>query len=376
VGEASVTEPSQGAKRPEGPGAFCAGGKRGETPEAPPGGALRAAIRRVVEGESLTAEEARLVMDDIMAGEATPAQIAAYLVALRCKGERAEEVAGSARSMREHARRLIVADDVVLDTCGTGGDVVGTFNISTAAALVAAAAGVTVAKHGNRSVSSRSGSADVLAALGLRIDAPLAVLERSIRETHFAFLFAPNFHEAMRYAIGPRREIGIRTIFNILGPLCNPAGANCQVVGVYAPAMQTVVAQALAQLGSRRAFVVHSDDGLDEMVTTGPTRVVELAAGGLKNFVLDARDLGLPRARIEDLLVGSPQESAEVIGAVFRGVKGPALDIVLLNAAAGLTVAGRVANLDAGLKLAAGVIDSGAAAKTLARVVELSHAKG
>ena len=358
-----MSEPSQGAKR-------------GETPAAQPGAAIRAAIRRVVEGESLSADEARVVMDEIMAGEATPAQIAAYLVALRCKGERAEEVAGSARSMREHAKRLIVEDDVILDTCGTGGDVVGTFNISTAAALVAAAAGVTVAKHGNRSVSSRSGSADVLAALGLRIDAPLAVLGRSIRETHFAFLFAPNFHEAMRYAIGPRREIGIRTIFNVLGPLANPAWANCQVVGVYAPAMQTVVAEALAQLGSRRVLVVHSDDGLDEMVTTGPTRVVELDAGGIKSFVLDARDLGLPRARIEDLVVGSAQESAEVIGAVFRGEKGPPRDIVLLNTAGGLMVAGRVANLEAGLKVAAAVIDTGAAAKTLARVVELSHEEG
>jgi len=358
-----VTEPSQGAKR-------------AETPAAQPGTAIRAAIRRVVEGESLTADEARVVMDEIMAGEATPAQIAAYLVALRLKGERAEEVAGSARSMREHAKRLIVEDEVILDTCGTGGDVVGTFNISTAAALVAAAAGVTVAKHGNRSVSSRSGSADVLAALGLRIDAPLAVLGRSIRETHFAFLFAPSFHEAMRYAIGPRREIGIRTIFNVLGPLSNPAWANCQVVGVYAPAMQRVVAEALAQLGSRRVLVVHSDDGLDEMVTTGPTQVVELDAGGIKSFVLDARDLGLPRARIEDLLVRSAQESAEVISAVFRGEKGPARDIVLLNASAGLLVAGRVANLEAGLKVAAEVIDTGAAAKTLARVVELSHEEG
>lgn len=341
--------------------------------EAAAGEVIRAAIRRVIDGESLTAEEARAVMDEIMTGGATPAQIAAYLVALRLKGETAEEIAGSARSMREHALRLEVADEVVLDTCGTGGDVAGTFNISTAAALVAAAAGVTVAKHGNRSVSSRSGSADVLLALGLRLDAPAEVLERSIRETHFAFLFAPNFHGAMRYAIGPRREIGVRTIFNILGPLSNPAGANCQVLGVYSAEMQRVVAEALAGLGSRRALVVHSEDGLDELSTCGPTRVVEVSADGIRDYTVDAEALGLPRARLEDLKVSGPEESAEVIRGVFAGERGPARDIVLLNAAAALVVSERAGDLQEGLKLAAETVDSGRAQRTLERVVELSH---
>ena len=349
-----------------------AGGESSRS-EAGSGPVIRAAIRRVVDGEGLTAEEARAVMDEIMTGGATPAQIAAYLVALRLKGESAEEIAGSARSMREHALGLRVADEVVLDTCGTGGDVAGTFNISTAAALVAAAAGVTVAKHGNRSVSSRSGSADVLTALGLRIDAPPAVLERSIREAHFAFLFAPNFHGAMRYAIGPRREIGVRTIFNVLGPLSNPAGANCQVLGVYSPAVQQVVARALAGLGSRRALVVHSEDGLDELSTCGPTRVVELAGGDLSEYTVDAAELGLPRARLEDLKVSSPEESAAVIRAVFAGERGPARDIVLLNAAAALVVSERAEGLGAALKLAADTVDSGRARRTLEQVVELSH---
>ena len=339
------------------------------------GSVIRPAIRSVLEGENLSADEAQAVMDEIMSGGSTPAQIAAYLVALRLKGETAEEIAGSARSMREHAVRLAVDDEVVLDTCGTGGDVVGTFNISTASALVAAAAGVTVAKHGNRSVSSSSGSADVLTALGVRIDAPLPVLERSIRDSHFAFLFAPKFHGAMRYAIGPRREIGVRTIFNILGPLCNPASANCQVLGVYSPAMQPVIAQALADLGSRRAMVVHSEDGLDELSTCGPTRVVELQGGSLTTYSVDAGELGLSRARVEELQVTSPEQSAEVIRSVFDGAKSPARDIVLLNAAAALMVAERAADLKAGLKLAAETIDSGRARETLEKVVELSHAE-
>ena len=336
---------------------------------------IRQAIRRVIEGENLAAEEAKAVMDEVMSGGATPAQISAYLVALRLKGETAEEIAGSARSMREHAKRLAVDDDVVLDTCGTGGDVVGTLNISTATALVAAAAGVTVAKHGNRSVSSRSGSADVLMTLGMRLDPPLEVLERSIREAHFAFLFAPSFHGAMRYAIGPRREIGVRTIFNILGPLCNPAQANCQLLGVYSPTMQPVIAQALAELGSRRALVVHSEDGLDELSTCGPTRAVELRDGQLTTYSIDAQEFGLPRARLEDVQVSSPEESAEVMRSVFAGEEGPARDIVLLNAGAALLVADRASDLQAGIELARETIDSGRATETLAKVVELSHAE-
>jgi len=336
---------------------------------------VRRAIRQVVEGGNLSADEAQEAMDHIMSGQATPAQIAAYLVALRLKGETAGEIVGSARSMRAHATRLELDDDVILDTCGTGGDVAGTFNISTAAALVAAAAGVTVAKHGNRSVSSRSGSADVLSALGVKIDAPLPVLERCIRETHFAFLFAPNFHGAMRYAIGPRREIGIRTIFNFLGPLSNPALANCQVLGVSVPTMQTMLAEALAGLGTRRALVVHSEDGLDELSTCGPTRVVDLNQGHITTYSVDATELGLPRAKLEELQVGSPEASAKVIREVFTGEEGPARDIVLLNSAAALLVAGRVVTLEEGIAAAARVIDEGTAQRTLERVVELSHAE-
>jgi len=337
------------------------------------GTVIRPAISRVLEGEDLGADEAQAVMDEIMSGGSTPAQIAAYLVALRVKGETAEEIAGSALSMREHALHLNAGADVVLDTCGTGGDAVGTFNISTATALVAAAAGVTVAKHGNRSVSSSSGSADVLAALGVRIDAPLPVLERSIRQAHFAFLFAPKFHGAMRYAIGPRREIGVRTIFNILGPLCNPALANCQVLGVFSPAMQPVIARALAELDTRRALVVHSEDGLDELSTCGPTSVVELNQGKITSYTVDAKDLGLPRARLKDLQVTSPEESARVIRSVFDGAQGPARDIVLLNASAALMVAERAPDLAAGVKLASETIDGGRARETLRQVVELSN---
>jgi anthranilate phosphoribosyltransferase len=261
----------------------------------------------------------------------------------------------------------------VVDTCGTGGDVKSTFNISTAAALVVAGAGVTVAKHGNRSVSSHSGSADVLATLGVKIDACVPTVERCLREARIGFLFAPLMHSAMKHAIGPRREIGVRTVFNILGPLTNPARARCQVLGVYDRRLTTVMAGALRSLGSARCFVVHGGDGLDEITVTDRTIVAELADGAVKEYTIGPEDFGLPRATLGDLKVDTAEQSAEVIRCVLAGRHGPARDVTLLNAAAALAAVGAAPDLRGGLALAAKSVDSGAAAEALRRLVEISQ---
>lgn len=336
---------------------------------------IREAIAKLVSGVNLSQNEAEAAMGEIMSGGATDAQIAAFVVALRMKGETVEEITGCARAMRAKATRVAAPSDTVLDTCGTGGDARGTFNISTAAALVAAGAGCCVAKHGNRAVSSASGSADVLRELGVRIDAPVPLVERSLREAGIGFLFAPALHGAMKHAVGPRREMAIRTVFNILGPLTNPAGARRQLLGVYDHALIETMAAVLANLGSIRCMVVHGDDGLDELTTTTTSRVCELEGGKLRTYALSPEALGFPRARLEELTVGSVGESAEAIRGVLAGRRGPQRDVVVLNAAAALTVAGLAADLAEGARHAAAAIDSGAAAKALERLVAITNAE-
>ncbi len=332
-------------------------------------------IRKLVDGHDLTRDEARAAMEAIMGGEATDAQIACFITALRMKGEVVDEISGCAEAMREKSVRINpgASEYDIIDTCGTGGDVRSTFNISTAAAFVAAAAGVTVAKHGNRSVSSNSGSADVLRTLGVNIEADVPTVERCLSEVRLGFLFAPLLHPAMKYAIGPRREMGIRTIFNILGPLTNPAGARCQVLGVYDAALTEVLAGVLKALGSKRCFVVHGRDGLDEMTITDATIVSELADGKVTTREVAPEDFGLARCPMEDLVVGSPEESGAAIGEVFSGVTGPRRDIVLLNAAAAIAAAGAAKDIAQGVEVAAEVLDSGRAAETLARLVAVSN---
>ncbi len=315
--------------------------------------------------EALPTEDAAAVMRVIMEGEATPAQIAALLTALRMKGETVEEIAGFARVMREKAVRIAPHCPRLVDTCGTGGDKLKTFNISTAAAFVVAGAGVPVAKHGNRSVTSKSGSADVLESLGVNLAVPPELVQRCIEEIGVGFLFAQHFHPAMRYAGPVRREIGIRTIFNILGPLTNPAGAAYQLMGVYDAHLTEPLAQVLGLLGSTRAFVVHGLLGLDEWSTAGATQVSELCDGAVTTRIVTAADLGLPEAAPEALAGGTPPENAALILRLFRGEGGPKRDIVLVNAAAALVAAGQASAMADGLQQAAVALDSGAALEKL-----------
>lgn len=322
---------------------------------------ILSAIQKVVDGQHLTEQETVDTMNEIMSGEATPAQIACFITALRMKGETIEEITGAARVMREKATRIHTKHPLVVDTCGTGGDGSHTFNISTTAAFVVAGADLPVAKHGNRSVSSSSGSADVLKALGVNIDIGPEQVESCIDEVGIGFLFAPALHGAMKYAIGPRREIGIRTIFNALGPLTNPARAQAQVIGVYASTLTEPLANVLKNLGTQHAFVVHGADGLDEITTTTTTRVSELVDGTVKTYTLDPTALGIPTAQPEELVGGTPEENAEITSIVLKAEKGPKRDIVLLNAAAAIVAGGKANNLEAGLATAAESIDSGKA---------------
>ena len=319
---------------------------------------IHEALIKLLRHESLTTNDATTVMTTIMEGEATPAQIAALLTALRMKGETVEEIAGFARVMRAKAVRIAPHCSTLVDTCGTGGDRLKTFNISTAAAFVVAGAGVAVAKHGNRSVTSKSGSADVLEALEINLMVPPAVVESCIERIGVGFLFAQHFHPAMRYAGPVRREIAIRTVFNVLGPLTNPAGADCQVMGVYDPELTDVLARVLGVLGSRRAFVVHGMIGLDEWSTAGLTRVSELKDGQVTTRDYPIAELGLAEAEPDTLLGGPPAENAEIIIRLFRGEGGPKRDIVMVNAAAALVAAGAAADLRDGLQQAAVSLDS------------------
>jgi anthranilate synthase/phosphoribosyltransferase len=335
---------------------------------------IKEAIGKVMSGEDLSGEEAEAVMGQIMAGEATPAQIGAFLTALRLKGETVEEITGCARAMRRSAIPVRPQRRDLMDTCGTGGDKTGTFNISTTAAFVVAGAGLAVAKHGNRSVSSHCGSADVLEALGINLELTPEQVAHCIDEVGIGFLFAPRLHPAMKHAIGPRREMGIRTIFNILGPLTNPAGATRQIMGVYDPSLTSPLAQVLGKLGAQAAFVVHGADGLDELSTTGINRVSHLRDGWVKDFALDPAELGLPEARLEDLRGGTAQENAQITQAILAGEHGPRRDVVLLNAAVALVAGGMAGDFEEGLQQAAEAIDSGRAREKLEGLVAFTHA--
>jgi len=333
---------------------------------------LTEAIEQLLQGTALNREQARTVMDQVMAGEATSAQIAGLLIALRARGETVEEMTGFVESMRAHATPLEVPPGSI-DTCGTGGDRAGTFNISTAAALVAAGAGIPVAKHGNRAASSRCGSADVLEALGVDITLDADGVRRCIEVAGMGFCFAPTFHPAMRHAGPARRELAVRTVFNVLGPLANPGRVKKQALGVGAPSLAPLMIRVLKDLGHERALVFYGEDGLDELTTTGPSRVFQLRNGKVDDFELDPKDLGLGRARADELKGGTPAENAALLRQVLNGDTGPRRDVVLLNAAAAILAAGRAEDWPQAMDVARESLDSGRAAQVLSRLIETSR---
>jgi anthranilate phosphoribosyltransferase len=330
-------------------------------------------IEKLQRRQDLTVEEAAAAMDEIMEGRAQAAQIAGLLIALAMKGERPSEVVGLARTMRARATPLSRTYDDLFDTCGTGGDRAHTFNVSTVAALVVSACGVRVAKHGNRSVSSRCGSADLFEALGVNITATPGVVEQCLNQANIAFFFAPTFHPSMRHAAPTRKELGVRTAFNLLGPLTNPAGASRQLVGVPRPELTELVARSLGQLGSKRAWVVHGADGLDEISTTGYTKVSECRDGAVNTFYLHPADAGLPKAQPETLRGADAAENARIARDVLAGRPGAPRDIVLLNAGASLLIAGAAPDLKDGIRQAQAALDDGRAAAVLERLVETSN---
>ena len=347
---------------------------------------IREAIQQVMAGTDLTEAEMVETMNEIMEGETTDAQIACFLTALRLKGETIAEITGATRAMRSKATRVptrhqpdLTATPMVprlVDTCSTGGTGLNHFNISTTSAIVTAGAGVPVAKHGNRGVTRQSGSANVLMALGVNIEIGPEAVGRCIDEVGIGFLFAPTLHGAMKYAIGPRREIGIRTIFNTIAPLTNPAGPQAQVIGVYAPELTEAHANALHHLGCEHAFIVRGDDGLDDITTTTTTRVSELRDGTVQTYTLDPTTLGIPRAAPEALLGGTPEENGEIITNILKGEKGAKRDIVVLNAGAAITASGKADSLEAGIRLAAESIDSGTAFEKLEGLKAVSNQRG
>jgi anthranilate phosphoribosyltransferase len=348
---------------------------------------IREAIAKVVRGIDLTEVEMEKAMDEVMTGTATPAQIGAFVTALRLKGETVDEITGAAKSMRARAIKIClnnhlvnvdrdeinVEDETILDTCGTGGDATNTFNVSTACAFVAAGAGVNVAKHGNRAVSSRCGSADVIENLGVKLDLTSSDVERCIKEIGIGFLYAPLFHGAMKYAAGPRQEIGIRTIFNLLGPLTNPAGASVQVIGVYEPTLTEKVAYVLKRLGSKETFVVCGEGTLDEISICGPTRISHLKKGEVRTFDLTPEEVGLRRTSPEAIKGGNAIENAEMIRQILDGQKGARRDIVLLNAGAAFVVAGLDRDFKEGIERAKDSIDSGQAKEKLKQLVAFTQ---
>jgi anthranilate phosphoribosyltransferase len=335
---------------------------------------IQAAIVKLLDGTGLTQDEARDVMGEIMRGEATSAQIGGFLVALRAKGETADEIAGCAEAMREHVLAVRPQRKDLVDTAGTGGDGAQTINISTAAALVAAAAGAAVAKHGNRAVSSACGSADVLEALGFTLEQDAARIASSIDQLGFGFLFAPSHHPAMRHAAPVRKELATRTVFNVLGPLTNPAGARAQVVGVYAPHLVRTIADVLARLGARRAYVVHGGGGIDELSPAGSNLVAEVVDGDVRERELDAEaELGVPTCAVEELRGGTPDENARAIRDVFSGADGGRRNAILLNAAGAIAAAGHATDLREGFELAREALDSGAAGERLEQLVAFSR---
>jgi len=333
---------------------------------------IKEVIEKVMKKVDLGETQMYEIFGEIMSGKTTPAQIGAFLTALRMKGETIEEITGAARAMREKAVH-IQAGKRVVDTCGTGGSEARTFNISTTAAFVVAGSGLKVAKHGNRSASGQCGSADVLEALGVKLDVRADVVQRCILEIDIGFLYAPLFHDAMRYAVAPRKEIGIRTIFNILGPLSNPANATSQVIGVYDARLTEVLANVLRKLGSERAFVVHGIDSLDEITITGKTKVSELKGGRIKTYYVTPERFGLKRSGLEDIEGGNAKENAEMMVSILKGERGPKRDVVLLNASAALVAGFRAKNFKEGIKLAAESIDSGQALDKLLKLIELTN---
>jgi anthranilate phosphoribosyltransferase len=347
---------------------------------------IKETIAKLVKKIDLSETEASGVMSEIMSGEATEAQIASFITALRMKGETVEEITGSARVMREFATRIKVKSAIDIDTedinidqetifdnCGTGGDSTNTFNVSTAAALIIAGAGLTVAKHGNRSVSSSCGSADVLEELGVNLDISPEKVEECISKIGIGFLFAPALHGAMKYAIGPRKQIGIRTIFNILGPLTNPAGANSQVLGVYSRELVEKMANVLKNLGVRKAWVVHSEDGMDELSVSAPTFVCELDGGKLRQFSVKPEDFNIKRAKLSDIRGGNAKENAAIISKILEGEKGARRDAAVLNAGAGLYIGQKAKDVQGGIKLAEEAIDSGKAKGKLKELIKITN---
>jgi anthranilate phosphoribosyltransferase len=331
---------------------------------------IQQAIARLVERQSLTDGEAEAVMHEIMEGKTTPSQIAAYVTALRIKGETVDEITGSARAMRAMAVRILPRSAVVVDTCGTGGDGAGTFNVSTTVALILAGGGLTVAKHGNRAVTSRCGSADVLTALGVRVDLPPQRVEECVNEIGLGFLFAPIFHTAMKYAATARQEIGIRTIFNLLGPLTNPAGASIQILGVYEESLTETLAKVLMNLGARHCYVVHGMDGLDEITLTTRTRITEAKGSRITSYFVDAGDFGVERCRLKDLSGGDAEANARITRDILEGREGPRQHLVLVNAAPAFVAGGKAATLQEGVEKARAVIRSGKAMEKLETLIK------
>jgi len=336
---------------------------------------IKEAIGLLVAGKSLTTAQAALATEEMMRGEATPAQIGSFLTALRVKGETVDEITGMARTMRANAIPVVTEGNTV-DTCGTGGDGTHTFNISTAAALIAAGAGLKIAKHGNRAASSRCGSADVLEALGVKIDLNAAQVAACLQEVGIGFMFAPAFHPATKHAAGPRRELGIRTVFNILGPLTNPAGASAQLLGVADESLLEIMAAVLNKLGSRHVLVVHGQDGMDEMTVTGETRVCELREGRISRYTVTPEDCGLPRTSMKSLLGGTAEENAVQVRRLLAGAAGPQTDAALLNAGAALFAGDMAGSLRQGIDMAREAIGSGRAAGKLERLAEMSQQIG
>jgi anthranilate phosphoribosyltransferase len=333
-------------------------------------------LSKIVKRENLNEDQMSQMITDIFSGNITDAQIGAMMAALATKGETFEELAGAARAMRRKALRIQTSAAIVVDTCGTGGDSAHTFNISTTTSFVVAACGVTVAKHGNRSVSSQCGSADLLEALGIKLDTAPEIVEEAVQGIGIGFLFAPLYHGAMRFAAKARKEVGLRSIFNMLGPLTNPAGANCQLLGVYAPELTEMFAHALQLLGTKRAFVVHGHDGLDEISVCAPTRVSELKDGLIRTYDISPEQFFNEQAEPTDLLGGNPEENAQITRNILNGEKGPKRNVVLINAAAALVAAGQAEDLKQGIRIAETAIDDGGAAEKMEALIKYSQENG
>ena len=334
---------------------------------------IQDSIKQLISKKSLTKTQAQHVMNEIMSGEVTGSQFGAFVTSLMLKGETADEVAGLATSMREHSLKVSVNEKIILDTCGTGGDNSNTFNISTASGLILAGCGLKIAKHGNRAMSGKSGSADVLEQLGVNINLSPESVSKCIQETNFGFMFAQIFHPSMKFAAAPRKELGIKTVFNILGPLTNPANANHQIIGVYSPSVGNLMAEVLKILGSSRAMIVHSADGIDEISLWDKTKIWELKNNEISNYEITHENFGLNKINSNELKVDSPKESVKIIQNILSGEKSAARDVALANAAAGLLIAGKVDSLIKGIEIAQKSIDSGNALNQLNKLIQISN---